>query len=143
MVCFALSLIILSNIFPKLLETVMPLSFEHFPLIPLPLYILVTDPSCHSIGIFWDCSMVFNVCRYRSRVGRVALMKASLGMSSGPQLFAGFSFFIAWFSSCSVIGVCGWLCCLSISHSFTLVMMVSVRVLLSWSASLAWYSCSK
>ena len=38
MVFDILLLIILSNIFPKLLAKVIPLSFEHFPFVPLPLY---------------------------------------------------------------------------------------------------------
>ena len=50
---FALLFIILSYNFPKLLESVIPLSFEHFPFVPFPLYtvMMLHVPSCHSSGI--------------------------------------------------------------------------------------------
>ena len=46
-----LLLIIRSNSFPKLLARVIPLSFEHLPLTPFPLYSLVISPICHWSGI--------------------------------------------------------------------------------------------
>ena len=49
----ALLFIILPYSFPKLLDGVIPLSLEHFPFVPIPLYIVVMLPSCHSIGIFF------------------------------------------------------------------------------------------
>ena len=55
MVFDILLLIILSNILPKLLAGVIPLSFEHFPFVPLPLYSLITSPVCHWVGILCVC----------------------------------------------------------------------------------------
>ena len=64
MVFDILLLIILSNIFPKLLAKVIPLSFEHFPFVPLPLYSRIISPVCHWVDILCVCIILFIVCRY-------------------------------------------------------------------------------
>ena len=64
MVFDILLLIILSNIFPKLLAKVIPLSFEHFPFVPLPLYSRIISPVCHWVGILCVCIILLIVCRY-------------------------------------------------------------------------------
>ena len=48
----ALLFTIRSNSLPTLLASVIPLSFEHFPLVPLPLYSLVMFPFSHCSGMF-------------------------------------------------------------------------------------------
>ena len=61
MVFDILLLIILSNIFSKLLAKVILLSFEHFPFVPLPLYSRIISPVCHWIGILCVCIILFIV----------------------------------------------------------------------------------
>ena len=58
---FTLSFIILSYTFPILLARVIPLSFEHFPFIPFPLYNLIISPSSQLFGIssvLWIVSII-------------------------------------------------------------------------------------
>ena len=59
---------ILSNSFPKLLARVMPLSFEHMPLFPFPLYSLIIWPFCHCSGISLLLAMVCSISLYISTV---------------------------------------------------------------------------
>ena len=87
-----LSLMILSNTFPGLLASVIPLSFEHFPLIPFPLYSLRIWPSCQLCGISSFTWILLNASLKISLVFLLASMNVSLGMSSGPRLFFLFSF---------------------------------------------------
>ena len=61
MVVDILLLIILSNIFPKLLARVIPLSFEHFPFVHLPLYSRIIFPVCHWVGILCVCVILLIV----------------------------------------------------------------------------------
>ena len=96
---FALSLMILSYNFPKMLDSVIPLSLEHLSLIPFPLYIVMISPSCHSCGIVSVFVILFIVAWYMVLVSWSASMRASFGMLSGPVLFFLLSFFIAVFSS--------------------------------------------
>ena len=60
----ALLFTILSKSFPMLLANVMPLSFEHFPLVPLPLYSRVMFPFSHWGGISLFLSILLNMFRY-------------------------------------------------------------------------------
>ena len=104
-----LSLMILSNSFPGLLASVIPLSFEHFPLVPFPLYSLKIWPICQLSGISSLTWIMLNASLKISLVFLFASMNVSLGMSSGPGLsflfnFYGYSFFLRgylfWFFCC-------------------------------------------
>ena len=101
---FALSLMILSYNFPKLLDSVIPPSLEHLPFIPYPLYIVMISPSCHSCGIVSIFVILFRVAWYMVLVSWSAAMKASLGILSGPVLFFSFEFLY-----CSVQFFCVYL----------------------------------
>ena len=60
----------LSNVLPMLLERVIPLSLQHLPLVPLPLYSLMTSPLSHCLGIARVFAMLLNTfnntCPYTS-----------------------------------------------------------------------------
>ena len=99
MLFFALSLMILSYNFPKLLDSVNPLSLEHLPFIPFPLYIVMISPSCHSCGIVSVFVSLLMVAWYMVLVSWSASMKASFGMLSGLCLF---SFWVSLLQ-CSVL----------------------------------------
>ena len=124
---FALSLMILSYNFPKLLDSVIPLSLEHLPFIPFPLYIVMISPSCHSCGIVSVLVILFRVAWYMVLVSWSASMKASFGMLSGPVFFFLLSFFIAVFSSFVSICFISGLCCICVSISLTLFFISSVH----------------
>ena len=79
---------ILSYDFPKLLDSVIPLSLEHLAFIPFPLYIVMISSSCHSCGIVSVFVILFRVAWYMVLVSWSASVKASLGMVSGPVLFS-------------------------------------------------------
>ena len=99
---FILSFIILSYTFPTLLANVMPLSFEHFPLVPFPLYSLIISPSSHAWGMFSD-SCAFSIMAFNIfLVSGVPSMNISFGILSGPRLFFLFSFFLlrCWILLC-------------------------------------------
>ena len=49
--CLIWLLMSLSNTFPMLLASAIPLSLLHFPFSPLTLYIMMISPSCHSMGM--------------------------------------------------------------------------------------------
>ena len=89
---FALSLMILLYNFPKLLDSVIPLSLEHLPFIPFPLYIVMISPSCPSCGIVSVFVILFRGAWYMVLVSWSASMKASFGMLSGPVFFFPFEF---------------------------------------------------
>ena len=95
----ALLLTIRSHNLPTLLASVIPLSFEHFHLVPLPLYSLVMFPFSHCSGMFPFSRMWLNIFRYTFRVFAEAFMKTSLGMLSGPGHFPLLRVFIALSSS--------------------------------------------
>ena len=91
-----LSLMILSNTFPGLLASVIPLSFEHFPLVPFLLYSLRIWPSCQLFGISSFTWILLNASLKIFLVFLLASMNVSLGMSSGPRLFFLFLFSFLW-----------------------------------------------
>ena len=99
MVFDILLLIILSNIFPKLLAKVIPLSFEHFPFVPLPLYSRIISPVCHWVGILCVCIILFIVCRYMCFTFGSAFVNISFGILSGPVALLFFICFIVFVSS--------------------------------------------
>ena len=70
--------IIRSYTFPMLLDTVIPLSFEHLPFFPFPLYSRVIIPLRHSSGMFFlMCTMFVTFVVYTVR----ALMVMSVRLS--------------------------------------------------------------
>ena len=71
----ALLLSILSNSLPKLLARVIPLSFEHLPLLPLPLYSRIICPFCHCSGMSLLSAIVCSAFLYTSIVWGSALVK--------------------------------------------------------------------
>ena len=83
----ALLFTILSNNFPMLLANVMPLSFEHFPLVPLPLYSRVMFPFSHWGGISLFLSILLNMFRYIYLVALEDFVKIPFGILSGPGHF--------------------------------------------------------
>ena len=125
----ALSFIILSYNFQKLLESVIPLSFEHLSFVPFPLYIIMMLPSCHSSGISSVWVIVLSASRNISLVSLLVSMNISLGMLSGPVLFSSLvSLWHCWFlfnrwlvvvllflGIFRFVWLCAW-CDLSISH---------------------------
>ena len=125
-----------------LLPSVIPLSFEHFPFIPFPLYSLFMCPFCHCSGGFRFCRMVFMTSRYISLVVSDASIMASLGIPSGPVALFRFSDLMALFSSSWVIfgGGGSWLSCSFIS--LTLVSILLVHSSYSGFPGLAWYRFS-
>ena len=97
----ALLLTIRSNSLPTLLDSVVPLSFEHFPLVPLPLYSLVMFAFSHCSGMLPFSRMWLSIFRYTLWVFPVAFRKISLGMLSGPEHFSfpeGFYSLVQFFS---------------------------------------------
>ena len=76
---FTLSFIILSYSFPALLARVMPLSFEHLPLVPLPLYSLVMLPCSQLLGRVSSWCTWLIACLSSSLVVGSASMNTSLG----------------------------------------------------------------
>ena len=57
----ALSLIILSNTLHTLLASVMPLSLEHLPLVPFPLYSPFMFPLSHWSGMLSSLRILLNI----------------------------------------------------------------------------------
>ena len=88
-----LSLMILSNTFPGLLANVIPLSFEHFPLVPFALYSLRIWSICQLFGISSFTWILMTASLKISLVFLFASMNVSLGMSSGSRLFFLFVFY--------------------------------------------------
>ena len=94
----ALSFIILSYHFTKLLGSVIPPPFEHFPFIPFPLYIVMMLPSCHSSGISSVWLIVLSASRNISLVSLLASMNIAFCMLLGPALFSSLvSLWHYWF----------------------------------------------
>ena len=85
---------ILSNSFPKLLAMVMPLSFEHIPLFPFPLYSLIIWSFWHCSGISLLLAMVCSISLYISTVWDSAFVNVSFGISSGPVALPFFRVFM-------------------------------------------------
>ena len=141
---FTLSLMIRSYNFPGLLARVIPLSFEHFPLIPFPLYSRRMCPSCQLSGISSFSCILLSADLNISLVFLFASMNVSLGISSGPRLFFLLSFFITLLSSLyvifSVFFSCWSAACMAFSTVFS---MWFVHVSYSGVPGLAWYRSSK
>ena len=89
----------LSNVLPMLLERVIPLSLQHFPLVPLPLYSLMTSPLSHCLGISRVFPMLLNTFRYSSFVWALASVRAVFGILSGPGALCLCRFFMILLSS--------------------------------------------
>ena len=97
----------LSNVLPMLLERVIPLSLQHLPLVPLPLYSLMTSPLSHCLGIARVFAMLLNTSRYRysSFVWALASVRAMFGILSGPGALCLCKFCMTLFSSSIVKGM--------------------------------------
>ena len=139
----ALLLSILSNSLPKLLARVIPLSFEHLPLLPLPLYSRIICPFCHCSGMSLLSAIVCSAFLYPLIVWGSALVNISFGISSGPVAFPFFSLCIASVSSVVRIGSMS-----SFIPSDSVILFIVVSISLFHSAywglpSLAWYRFSK
>ena len=90
---FTPSFMILSYTLPTLLARVIPHSFEHLPLVLLPLYRRIMFPWSQLFGIFsfwWILLMVFDNILV---VVSLASMNNSFGIPSGPRLFFSFLIF--------------------------------------------------
>ena len=85
---FILSLTILSYTLPALLARVIPLSLEHFPFFPLPLYSLRISPSRQLGGIFSALWILLKILHIMFLVSWSASMNTSFGILSGPRLFS-------------------------------------------------------
>ena len=99
----------LSNVLPMLLERVIPLSeclsLQHLPLVPLPLYSLMTSPLSHCLGISRVFAMLLNTFRYSSFVWALASVRAVFGILSGPGTLCLCRFFMILLSSSIVKGM--------------------------------------
>ena len=95
----------LSNVLPMLLERVIPLSLQHLPLVPLPLYSLMTSPLSHCLGISLVFAMLLNTFRYSSLVWALASVRAVFGILSGPGALCLCRFFMILLSSSFVKGM--------------------------------------
>ena len=137
-----LLLTIRSNGLPTLLASVIPLSFEHFPLVPLPLHSLVMFPFSHCSGMLPFSGLWLSIFRYNFRVFPVAFMKTSLGMLSGPGHFTLLRVFIALSSSFSVNGSSFGASCRIASTDETILFMWLVHFLYWGLPSRAVYSSS-
>ena len=122
-----LFLIILSNSFPKLHASLIPLSFEHLHLTHFPLYSLVISPICHWSGIVYVWISLLISFRYISRVWWLACVNISFGNLSGPGALLFFSCFIGLLSSC-IVAFSGFMkFLLWVFSSLTLFVMLSVQ----------------
>ena len=119
----ALLLTICSNSLSTLLASVIPLSFEHFPLVPLPLYSLVMFPLSHCSGMLPLSWMWLSIFRYNFRVFMEAFRKILSGMLSGPGHFPFLRDFIALSSSSSVNGFSFGASCRIASTDATILFM--------------------
>ena len=95
-------LLSLSNVLPMLLERVIPLSLQHLPLVPLPLYSLMTSPLSHCLGIARDFAMLLNTEFF---VWALASVRAVFGILSGPGALCLCKFFMTLLSSSIVKGM--------------------------------------
>ena len=99
-----------------LLERVIPLLLQHLPLVPLPLYSLMTSPLSHCLGIARVFAMLLNTFRYSSFVWVLASVRAVFGILSGPGALCLCKFFydlclFVEFLSCSILSVIVFLWC--------------------------------
>ena len=95
----------LSNVLPMLLERVIPLSLQHLPLVPLPLYSLMTSPLSHCLGIARVFAMLLNTSKYRFFVWALASVRAVFGILSGPGALCLCKFVMTLLSSSIVKGM--------------------------------------
>ena len=134
---FILSLTILSYTLPALLARVIPLSFEHFPFFPLPLYSLRISPSRQLSALWILLKILHSMCL----VSWSASMNTSFGILSGPRLFFLFSLLMALFISFGVMGSspCSGFVLLFLTACSTATLISSVDLWYSGCPSLAWY----
>ena len=131
----------LSNVLPMLLERVIPLSLQHLPLVPLPLYSLMTSPLSHCLGISLVFAMLLNTFRYSSFVWALASVRAVFGILSGPGALCLCRFFMILLSSSFVKGM-GILFFVESLSCFILSVIVFVWCSYMGSPGLAWYRFS-
>ena len=131
----------LSNVLPMLLERVIPLSLQHLPLVPLPLYSLMTSPLSHCLGISLVFAMLLNTFRYSSLVWALASVRAVFGILSGPGALCLCRFFMILLSSSFVKGM--WiLFFVEFLSCFILSVIIFVWCSYMGSPGLAWYRFS-
>ena len=131
----------LSNVLPMLLERVIPLSLQHLPLVPLPLYSLMTSPLSHCLGIARVFAMLLNTFRYSSFVWALASVRVVFGILSGPGALCLCRFFMILLSSSIVKGM-GILFFVEFLSCSILSVMVFVWCSYRGSPGLAWYRFS-
>ena len=131
----------LSNVLPMLLERVIPLSLQHLPLVPLPLYSLMTSPLSHCLGISRVFAMLLNTFRYSSFVWALASVRAVFGILSGPGALCLCRFFMILLSSSIVKGM-GILFFVEFLSCLILSVIVFVWCSYRGSPGLAWYRFS-
>ena len=129
-----LSLMILPNTFPRLLASVIPLSFEHFPLVPVLLYGLRIWPTCQLSGNSSFTCILLKASLKISLIFLFASMNVLLGMSSGPRHFSLAVLRFFWASMYSVRAFCFF------SVRFSL-MVFWHDAFFSFLISLFFYSC--
>ena len=127
-----LSFMIRSYTFPTLLARVIPLSLEHFPFWPLPLYSLMILPSSHDLGMLSSSWTLFIILVRVLVVSRLASRNISLGTSSGPWLFFLLSYLIAFFVSFIVTG--SWPCFLLFAFCSAVLTVVVISSVHSWNS---------
>ena len=132
---------ILSNTFPGLLVSVIPLSFEHFPWVPFPLYSPRVWPICQLSGISSFTWILLKASLKISLVFLFASMNIPLGMSSGPRLF--FQFLWLFLFPLGIFGLVLMLFVQLFGVFFTSVSMYFVQFSYSGVPGLAWYRVSK
>ena len=139
--CLTLSLIILSYSFLTLLARVIPLSFEHFPFLPLPLYSRIISPCSQLVGISSVVCILLKIFRMVFLTVLFPSMNISFGISSGPRLFFLFSFLMALFNSFSLNGSLPWLLVVVVFSVawWTVSVMCWVQFAYSGVPGLAWY----
>ena len=131
----------LSNVLPMLLERVIPLSLQHLPLVPLPLYSLMTSPLSHCLGIARVFAMLLNTFRYSSFVWALASVRAVFRILSGPGALCLCKFFMTLFSSSIVKGM-GILFFVEFLSCSILSIIIFVWCSYRGSPGLAWYRFS-
>ena len=132
------SFIIRSYTFPALLDTVIPLSLEHFPFFPLPLYIFVILPFLQVSGICFFSRIMLKILLYISFVLWFASIKTSFGILSGPVLLFRLSFLMVLSSSSGWISSCFVMSLFLVFVSLFFSIMAFVLGISSGVASLAW-----
>ena len=86
-ISYTFPFMIRSYTLPTLLARVIPLSLEHFPSWPLPLYSLMIFPLSHGLGMISSSWTLFIILIGVLVVSWLASRNISFGMSAGPWLF--------------------------------------------------------